>query len=273
MSSPTVAQSHDKSSLFPDITKMAVAGGGVIAYVFGLLTTNYYLYRIGESDFGNFHVKFVYTGAYVMVLPLMFWLALLAFRSTRRHGPWLVGPAVSISAVALALYYPAHNNGANATALNGSLYLIVGSMLMAVALFFGLDLLVNTRAKYKVAKAIVIAAVFLLASPNYIQAYADHMYPYEGEQFGGGKGKFVRFWLAREANPPSELGMPTSASNLSENVVLLFERDDYFTVCVGMATDNPRVVRLRKSLVNAVQIIPPPTPIKPCWKQVPQEHP
>jgi hypothetical protein len=250
------------------MTKTAVAAGGILAYVFGLLTTNYYLYRIGESDFGNFHVKFVYTGAYAMVLPTMFWLAFLAFRSTHRHGPWLVGPLVCGVGIALAVYYPAHNNGMSAASLNGSLYLIGGSLAMAVALLFGVDLLVNKTAEYKMTKGIVIAAIFLIASPNYIQAYADHIYPYEGEQFGGGKGRVVRFWLSKDSAPPAILGLPMTQNDLSEEVVLLFERDEYFTVCVGMMTENPRVIRLRKSLVNAVQIIPPPHAIK----QVPHEH-
>jgi hypothetical protein len=261
---PVPAEDITRQIPISDRVKFTAAVCPIAAYIFGLLVTNYYLYRIGESDFWTFRVKFIYTGAIALVVPTLF---LLSFLNFRRDRSFIIASLLSCIGLGMVFYYPWIYNESHGIAVRGMLYLGSGSIFMAFAVFRGIRLFRQTQSRLP--HAVLCLLVFWIACANYIQAYADHIYPYMGDVFGGGKGRYVQLWIASDERIPGTLALPMVDSAMSQNVMLALERDDYFVVCTGKEFQT-RVLRVRKSLVKAIQIVPPPQAVPPCWAEPPK---
>lgn len=301
-----------------ELVTKGVAIFSVAAYVYGMLTTNYFLYRIGESDFVSLKVRFIYTGAVVIMPPFMFALAFLAFTTKSPSLPmmpkrsklsflgfvrWIVvdGCKLLLDAfgrdffstisnpkavrwvlllptLGLLLYIPVRNHGFTPDALRGIKWLLGGTIGVSLSLL-GIAWTAKQQT-VRIQRILGLSTFCVLlgfASLNYIQAWADHIYPYMGDQFGGGKGRIVRLWIASESELPPELGIRPQNSavstaieaGLTDGVVLLMERDDHLVLCTHNRSVPQQVIHLDKSLIHGIQFLGGPRSVNPCWSNVP----
>jgi hypothetical protein len=299
------------------ITK-GVAIFSVAAYIYGMLTTNYFLYRIGESDFVSLKLRFIYTGAVVIMPPLTFALAFVALMTKAPDLPampkcsnksfwgfvrWVVVDGCKLLLVGfgknffftisnprtvrwilflptlgLLVYIPFRNHGFTPDAFRGIKWLVGGALGVSLSLLGVIWVAKQqTAITQKILGFSAFCVLLCFASLNYIQAWADHVYPYMGDQFGGGKGRIVRLWIVSESPLPVELGIRRQNSavstsieaGLSDGVTLIMERDDHLVLCTHNRLISQQVIHLDKTLVSGMQLLGPPRFVNPCWGNVP----
>jgi hypothetical protein len=269
-----------------DVAKIAAAFV-VACYIFGFVGVNEYLYRNGVSDFEFFRARFIYAGflALVPVILSFGWLyPLLTWIINRNAQLDKIGRLSRACAVllfiaylAIIILFPVKFHGFTHQALVATRYFALSVVMGAVLVL----LVQQTQRRFplasRVPKFTAGSLLLLFCFYHYIQAFADHYYPFSKEQFGGGLPEKARLLIEEDAVVGlKETGLQISEGGLSQPISILSRSSESYVICFkpsDKVEGEPKRVlfqplRIDAKIVKAVQVIRGER-VEYCWDHEP----
>jgi hypothetical protein len=264
----------------------SVAAIAAIFYVFGFLTTNSYLYKIGVSDFSLLRTRFILTGVLTLA-PLaiaLIWGLYAAVDVALQDENGLPGPAflwiLGDVAIPFVLYFVLFSVVADNDILTSALDAILLSATCAVVVFVLLGSLSYYRRTnrrpisyfikrgkpityerftehFGIPDIVVETMFFAVGGPLLLLAYIGffgwHFYGELPEQIGGGRPRTAQLLISSSAVAAARnLGIDvTEESPLSPPLELLWEGEDSYVVRLP-SPHQKSVAQLSRGLVDGV---------------------
>jgi len=271
-----------------DVAKIAAAFV-VACYIFGFIGVNEYLYRNGVSDFEFFRARFIYAGflALVPIVVSFGWLYPLLTWLINRHAHADVSEtgrlsricAVSlfIAYLAIIVLFPIKFHGFTHQSLVAGCYFALSAVMGATLVLLVHETERKLPRVSRVPKFIAGSLLLLFCFYHYIQAYADHYYPFSKEQFGGGLPEKAHLLIDDDAVAGlKETGLEISEGGLSQSVSILSRSSESYVICfkpsdkVGREPKSAvlQPLRIDAKSVKAVQVIRW-QPAEYCWDHEP----
>ena len=267
------------------ITKSAAVALAV-CYLVGLLVVNIYLWSLGISEFSLLKVRFVYTGAVVLiwlsaslilsVLAVLIasvskeaevehvWVRRLQRLMYRRDAQLVADIILWVGAFSYPLwlgnrvlsgaYLPIHWPLIRVLLPTyGRLLLVVACLILLASVMNGLVdrfLFIATRNDRRMYLAVLTFST-LLAFFGYVRSFSHRIYPVLPEQAGGGKPRDVQIVFSPDhASIMKSLGIPVCEPlGISSRVRLMFDSDNGVVV-----ESRGKIVQLRKEMVDGIRI-------------------
>jgi hypothetical protein len=250
-------ESADKNVRPPlslDVLAKLVGATTIGLYTVGLLTVNSYLYHVGVSNFELLKVRFVYTGA-IVIVPVVascfcFFYGIQGLNHIApmprdpskiymNHWPATVTWSVILLVIPFFIFFALTEWGQGSPTLHNIwpaltycfLALVVGSLFYSTTKVG--TMIPNPDPEMEKARWFFLVFFIVLslgATGLFISKFASDIYPNIPEQFGGGKPRNVQLLFVPEAVEGFKaLGFKVcDQGQLSDSVAVLFEDENSF---------------------------------------------